>query len=357
MKLGYLTVFPSMGIRAVLRLMGVPCLFLALVGTFCSCGKEDVVIYCALDRNFSEPLIKDFEKRSGLKVKAIYDVEANKTVGLVRRIKEEMPRPRCDVFWNNEIANTIKLKKLGALDPYHSAQAANIPDTFKDSEGYWTGLAARARVFIVNTELLPDKEKWPSSYKDLINPEFKGMGGIAKPLTGTTATHGAVLFEVLGSDKAKAFFEKICETDVNLAQGNAYLMKQVRKGEYAFGFTDTDDYNVARVDARGYPVDAVYPDQGEGELGTLLIPNTVAMIKGCPHPEAAKTLIDFILSPEVEERLAYCDSAQIPLHPGVKKPDYVKVPEKDFRAMEVDFEKVAEKYDDCQAYFRELFIK
>jgi iron(III) transport system substrate-binding protein len=92
-------------------------------------------------------------------------------------------------------------------------------------------------------------------------------------------------------------------------------------------------------------------------MGTLVIPNTVCMIKNCPHPEAARKLIDFILSPEVEESLAYSDSAQIPLHPGVKKPDHVKVPGKDFKAMEVDFEKAALDYDRCQEFFREIFIK
>ncbi|MHC4944879.1 MAG: extracellular solute-binding protein, partial [Planctomycetota bacterium] len=318
---------------------------------------EEVVIYCALDQNFSQPLLREFEKQTGIKVDALYDKEASKTVGLVRKIKEEMNNPRCDVFWNNEIVNTIKLKKLGALTPYRSPNAGDIPDEFKDSEGYWTGLAARARVFIINTELLPDEEKWPRSYKDLIDPVWKRKGGMARPLTGTTATHGSVLFQVLPEAEAKAFFEGLLANEANLTSGNAHLMRLVRKGEFAFGFTDTDDYNVARVDSHNYPVACVYPDQGEGELGTLVLPNTVAMIKGGPNPEAARKLIDYILSREVEEKLAFSDSAQIPLHPGVKKPDHVKVPEKDFRAMEVDFEKAAEQFDLRHDYFVELFIQ
>ncbi len=337
---------------------GLVVVFTFLAGLFvASCGGEDIVIYCALDRNFSEPLIKEFEKRTGLKVEALFDVEAHKTVGLVRKIKEEMDtgRVRCDIFWNNEIANTIKLKNLGALAPYISPNAADIPARFKDSGGYWAGFAARARVLIVNTELLPDPDKRPGSFEDLVSPEWKGKGGIAKPLTGTTASRGAVLFQKLGAAGAEAFFERIIEMDVYLTPGNANLMKQVRKGKYAFGFTDTDDFNVARAD--GYPVAAVYPDQGEGQMGTLVIPNTVALIKNGPHPEAAKKLIDYILSKEVEERLAHSSSAQIPLHPGVKTPDHVKVPGKDFRPMEVDFEQAAKDFDRCQAFFRTLFIQ
>ncbi len=350
----------------LMSMRGKSCILLTAIagvivaGLFMSCGNgssKEVTIYCALDRNFSESLLKSFEKSSGIKVKAQYDPEATKTVGLVRKIKEEMVKPRCDVFWNNEIANTIKLKNLGALQPYKSPNAEEIPDAFKDSEGYWTGLAARARVFIVNTELLPDRSAWPTSYKDLADPRWKGRGGIAKPLTGTTATHGTVLFQKLGEEGAKEFFRGICENGTNLTSGNAHLMRLVRTGKFAFGFTDTDDFNVARVDGTGYPVDVVYPDQGEGEMGTLVIPNTVAMIKGCPNPDHARALIDFILSPEVERKLAFSDSAQIPLHPGVGKPDNVKVPGVDFRAMEVDFEEAAKSYNDCREFFEELFVR
>ena len=52
-------------------------------------------------------------ERTGLKVRAQYDVEQNKTVGLVNRLIAEKDAPQCDVFWNNEIAHTIRLKRLG----------------------------------------------------------------------------------------------------------------------------------------------------------------------------------------------------------------------------------------------------
>ena len=332
-------------------------LLLMPLGLLPGCGGADVTVYCALDRNFAEPVLKSFEAKTGLKVRALYDVEAVKTVGLVRKLVEEgkSGRVRCDVFWNNEIVNTIKLKQQGLLAPYASPNAEEIPPGFKDPDRYWTGFAARARILVVNTERLPDRSAWPRSYADLVNPAFKGLGGMAKPLAGTTATHGAVLFQKLGKEAAEAFFRKLLDMDVELTAGNAHLMRRVREGKLAFGFTDTDDFNVAR--ASGYPVEAIYPDQGEGEMGTLVLPNTVAMLAQCPHPEAAKRLIDFLLSPEVEARLARCDSAQIPLHPGVSRPDRVKVPGRDFRPMEVDFEQAARDFDACQEFFRTLFIR
>jgi len=326
------------------------------------------VILPKLGTNIEDGVILEWRKHEGEKVKkgevvlvvettkAVFDVEATKTVGLVRKIQEEMPNPRCDVFWNNEIVNTIRLKKLGALSPYRSPNAETVPVEFKDPEGYWTGLAARARVFILNTDLLPESGPRPSSYRDLIDPAWKGKGGMAKPLTGTTATHGAVLFQKLPDEEAEAYFRGLASNEVHLASGNAHVMRLVRKGEFAFGFTDTDDYNVARVDKEGFPVDCVYPDQGEGEMGTLVLPNTVALVAGGPNPEAAKKLIDYILSPEVEEELAFAASAQIPLHPGVKTPDSVKVPGRDFRAMKVDFEEAAGDFDKHLDLFRTIFL-
>ncbi|MBI4880285.1 MAG: extracellular solute-binding protein [Planctomycetes bacterium] len=330
-------------------------LLLALLS--CSRSEQEVVVYCALDRNFSEPILREFEQRTGVRVRAEFDVEAAKTVGLVRKIEEEANNPRCDVFWNNEIIHTIRLKKQGLLAPYASPAGADLPAAFRDTEGAWHGFAARARVFIVNSELLPDASQRPSSYLDLVGERFRGQGAMAKPLTGTTMTHAAALFAKLGPDKAREFLQGVIQNEVMLTSGNAAVMRQVRDGNVAFGFTDTDDYNVARVNVSPrYPVTAVYPDSGPDGIGTLLIPNTVCMVKGGPNPQGARALVDFLLSREVEEMLALSDSAQIPLRAGVPKPEHVLGPE-GFKVMEVDFEKVADALDLYREELNELFLR
>ncbi|MFM7297089.1 MAG: ABC transporter substrate-binding protein, partial [Planctomycetota bacterium] len=131
----------------------VAALLAVLVSLTAGCAKEpDVVVYCALDQIFAEDLVHEFEQRTGLVVRAEFDVEAAKTVGLVARLREERNRPRCDVFWNNEIAHTVALAKDGLLQPYASPSASDIPAQFRDASNLWTGFAARARVLIVNTE-------------------------------------------------------------------------------------------------------------------------------------------------------------------------------------------------------------
>ncbi len=319
-------------------------------------GNQVVRVYCAQDQQYATLILQRFEKETGITVKPLFDTELTKTVGLVHQIVEEASRPRCDVFWNNEVVNTIKLKDKGVLVPFHSAQSAGIPAPWKDPEGYWVGFAARARVIIVNTRLLPDPSTWPRSIFDLADPKWKGKCCLARPRTGTTLTHFAALYQVLGKEKAEAFFRKILANQAGLTQGNAHVRRQVSEGKYAWGLTDTDDFNVARQS--GAPVARVFPDQ-EG-IGTMVIPNTVCKIKGCPHPEAADKLIDFLLSPKVEALLAKGPSAQIPLRPGVPHPSYIKQPDPEgrpgtFKSMKWDPVKLGGELDKLAARLAEIF--
>src|SRR5262245_20871327 len=104
-----------------------------------ACAQEpDVVLYCALDQVFSEELVREFERETGLTVRAEFDVEAQKTVGLVLRLHEERARPRCDVFWNNEIAHTVAMAEEGLLAAYDSPSARDIPERWRDPQRRWT---------------------------------------------------------------------------------------------------------------------------------------------------------------------------------------------------------------------------
>ncbi len=319
-----------------------------------ACTKKEtkeVVIYTSLDQIFSEPILKEYEQKSGVIVKAVYDTEAAKTTGLVNRLIAEKAHPQADVFWNSEVGRTIILKKKGVLTPYSSPSAKDIPAHFKDKDGYWTGFAARARILIYNTELVKPEEV-PQSIFELTKPKWKEQVALAFPLFGTTATHAAALFVHLGDEKAKGYFEALKNNNVVIVAGNSTSRDRVQDGELKIGFTDTDDANVA-IQA-GKPVDTIYPDK-EG-IGTLLIPNTVALIANCPHPEEGKKLIDYLLSKEVEEKLAFSGSAQMPVRKGVKTPAHVP-PFESIKAMEVDFEEIADEMEHSSKILQNLFVR
>ena len=337
-----------------LLLIGLVCVCLVFSGCKKQTPEADVkqvVVYTSLDKVFSEPVLKAFEEKTGIKVLAVYDSEATKTTGLVNRLIAEKNAPKADVFWNSETGRTIVLKDKGVLAPYISPSAADIPATFKDKDAYWTGFAARCRVLIYNTDKL-EEAGLPKSIFELAEPKWKGKFSLAYPLFGTTATHAAALYSELGQERAEAFFKSLKNNDVMITDGNASSRDRVADGTIAIGFTDTDDAYVAIK--QGRPVDIIWPDKDS--LGTLLIPNTVALINNGPNPKAGKKFIDFLLSKDVEAMLAASDAGQIPLRADVPRPPHVPAPD-EVKAMEVDFEEVAKWMEPSGKFLQELFVR
>jgi iron(III) transport system substrate-binding protein len=323
------------------------------------CGGSDdaetphgaVVVYAALDREFAEPILAAYEAKARVEVRAKYDVESTKTVGLTNLLIAESSRPRCDLFWNNEVLNTIRLKEKGLLVPFRPSRADDLPATYRAGDGTWYGFAARARVLIVNTSLVPADAR-PKGLADLTDPRWKGRIGIAKPLFGTTATHAACLFAAWGDEKATAYFRALKANEARILSGNKQVATDVGAGRLAFGLTDTDDA-MGEVDA-GSPVAIVYPDSAPDALGTLFLPNTLAIPRGAPDPKEAEALADHLLSPEVESALANGPGAQIPLLRSTKAPARVQTP-RTVRAMDVDFEAAARLWDRVAAFLAAEF--
>ena len=318
-------------------------------------SDNEVVVYCALDREFSQPILEDVEKELGVRVLSKFDQESNKTVGLVTGIIQNKDRPQCDVFWNNEIMHTLRLEKLGMLEVYRSPRADHLPQQFISSSNQWHGLAARARVLIVNTDLLPDPQQRPTSIYDLADPKWKGRCAMARPLFGTTATHAAVLLSELGEQQGINLLKQIAG-NAAIEGGNKQVAIKVARGQYAFGITDTDDAIIELENAN--PVAIVFPDQGADQMGAMLIPNTLAIIKNGPNPERAKSLVGRLLESDVESRLAAGASAQIPVNKTVKAKSRVEKglgEDGVLKVMKADFGAAADVWENSADKLVELF--
>src|SRR5580765_7517183 len=120
----------------VIGLIGV--LVASTVSWFGKEPKSEVVIYAAQDQIYAEPILSEFEKETGIKVKAIYDSEAVKTVGLANRLLAERSHPQCDVFWGNEEMSTRQLAAQGV---------------FHETNG-WAAFGFRSRRIVINTNKL-----------------------------------------------------------------------------------------------------------------------------------------------------------------------------------------------------------
>lgn len=278
----------------------------------CAAGNaSEVVVYTSVDQFYSEPILKEFEKRSGIKVLAVYDVEATKTTGMVNRLIAEKNNPRADIFWSGEFVQTILLKERSVLAPYKSPSAVGIPGQYVDKEGYWTGFSGRARIIIVNTKQLAANAYPTSIFSFLDNAIPADKIGIANPLFGTTATHAAALYADLGPVKGRDYFDKLYKRGIRVVDGNAMVKDMVSSGQLWMGLTDTDDYCSAVTDKK--PVTTVFPDQDS--MGTLVIPNTAALVAGGRHSAEAKKLLDFLVSETTEQALIDTGWCQVPLRP------------------------------------------
>jgi len=310
-----------------------------------------VSVYVSLDEDSARPLLALFEKEAGIKVDARFDTEATKTVSLTRLLIEEKKDPQADVFWNNELAKSIELKQHGVLDTFEVPNAKSIPAAWKDPDHYWVGFAARARILIVNTNLVSAAEM-PTSMWDLTKPKWKGRICMAKPETGTTATHATVLY-TLDEARADEYFDKLIANDCVWLTSNGQTAREVASGRFAFGWTDTDDYYGKKLE--GQPVTIVYPDKGAAEVGVLYLPNSLVLIKGAKHRDNALTLIDWLLRPETETMLAASATAQIPVRPEVPVPEHVLRPQQVGKAMAPDWNRVGREWERWVGHLRAKF--
>lgn len=274
---------------------------------------DAVELWCAHDAIYAEEVVAAFSKATGIAVVVRYDSEATKSLGLVERLAREGGRD-CDVFWNNEILGTLSLAQAGRLQPHQGEAWRRSP--LKDPAGLWTGFGARLRVAAVHPPKLAADEAAAAAF-------WRGPLGdaaMAKPIYGTTLTQCAVLWQALGGEAGfAAWYEGAKARGLRLVDGNAATRDLAAAGTVALGLTDTDDA-VSAV-AAGKPL-AMLPLR-LGLLAdlppdlarrTIVIPNTVAVLRDCRHPEAARRLADFIASAEVEVMLAK-SAAQVPLGP------------------------------------------
>lgn len=275
-------------------------LIFLLVGCSDTKHKNEVVVYTSVDQHYSEPVLAAFEADTGIHVRTAFDVEASKTTGLVNRLIAEQKKPKADVFWNGEFVQTALLASHGILTKYKPSTTNET--LWSDPENYWSAFGGRARVLVINRDKLVDSP-FPRTLDDFLDQRWPPEKiGLALPLFGTTATHAAALWAHMGKNKASDFFKQLKERGVSFFDGNSVVRDKVASGELWFGLTDSDDACAAV--ARGAPIEICFLDQDPKEMGTLVIPNTVALIAGGPNLENGRRLIDYLLMEKTKEHLA-----------------------------------------------------
>jgi len=330
----------------------LPFVFIALLAVvffLINSTRQDsptVVVYAAQDQVYAEPILREFEKETGIKVKAIYDSEAVKTVGLANRLLAERDHPQCDVFWGNEEMRTRQLAAQGV---------------FRETNG-WAAFGYRSRRIVINTNFVSlgsapasgavsraaretpadgasagtrEGARAPQSLLELTNESWRGKVALAFPQFGTTATHFHALKQLWGETAWLAWCRALAANKPFVVDGNSVVVKFVGRSEAWIGLTDSDD--IATGQREGLPIAALpltrssatlSPSNGEGdgERGEmLLIPNTVAVSRDAPHPGNAQKLFEYLRRREVAEKLVAANALENTTYATdttVMKPDW-----------------------------------
>jgi len=285
-----------MGLMAVLTFIGP------------SIGKAADVLhmYTALEVNEAKSYIEAFIKDTNINVEWV-KLSAGE---ILTRLRAEAKNPQVSVWYGGPSVEFIAGKKEGLLAPYSSPVGAPfLKANLKDSADYWSGIYFGAIGFGNNTIFFEkNKLAYPTSWQDLLKPEFKANISMAYPYTsGTSYTVLATLVQLMGEDKAFDYWKKLEPNIHHYNTSGPAAVTQAGLGEIAIGIAFSHDI-IGKGTSQGYPVKATFPSEGTGyEIGAM------ALVKGGPEPELGKKFIDWALSKRAQDLMKVW--FRIPLNP------------------------------------------
>jgi iron(III) transport system substrate-binding protein len=264
-------------------------------------------VYTALTEGELPTYFSEFQKDTGIKVEYVR-LSAGE---LLTRVTAEKNNPQASVWFGGSYDNFIAAIKADVLDKYQSPELKNIPKVYWDSNGIANPFYVGAICFACNKDWFKKKGlAYPTSWQDLLKPEFKGQVSIAHPSTsGTAYTVLATIVQLMGEDAAWKYFTALNQNIRQYTKAGATVPMDVGLGEAAIGITFSHDALAPAY--QGYPVELSFPKEGTGyEIGCI------GLIKGGPAKEQAnaKRFIDWILSKRGQELSDISHSFRMPVN-------------------------------------------
>jgi iron(III) transport system substrate-binding protein len=270
-------------------------------------SAEDLNVLCAVQVEWCEMMETVFEEKTGLDVV----MERRSTGEILDQIRAERDAPKIDVWWGGTGDTHLQAAGEDLLEAYRPANFGDaLPwaqNFFQMSGGKAAGIYAGALGFGYNSELLASRGVTaPTCWKDLTDPQYRGLVQIPNPnSSGTAYTMLATLVQLLGEDEAFDYLAALSRNIGTYTVSGAAPVKAAARGETGIGISFIHDAVTQKL--AGAPMVIVAPCEGTGyEIGA------VSIVKGARHPEAARLFVDFSLSPEGQETCAASGQNQIP---------------------------------------------
>ena len=255
-------------------------------------AAERLAVYTTLDEPLARAVLAAFEEDTGIGV----DWVRLSGGECVARLIAEKENPQISIWYGGVGLDHIVAKEKGLTIPYESPNAVNIPDNFKDADHYWTGIYAGPLCFVSNTNRLEELGlEAPTSWADLIKPEYEGHLQVANPGTSGTAYNVlATMVQIMGEEKAFEYLKALDKNIFQYTRSGSKPGKNAAIGEIPIGIGYAHDQ--VKLVSQGYPLVITFPSEGTGyEIASI------SLIKGGPQPELAKKLYDWALTKRAAE--------------------------------------------------------
>jgi iron(III) transport system substrate-binding protein len=258
-------------------------LFFAVAG---SAAAAEVVLYSSNPSELLDLVTKGFEAKTGIKVSVV----RLGTGEAMKRIAAEKDKPLCDVFWSGDVAVLENAK--ANFQPYQSPEAKALPPGFVEKEGRWIASNSHVMIIMANKSLVKAADM-PKTWKDLLDPKWKGKVVMANPeKSGSAYAQAYGFYKLFGYDGIKTLIG-----NAKILDSSSLIYKGVAAGEYPLGITM--EYAAHRYIVGGDKnVSIIYPADG-----AFISPEATGIVKNCPHPEEAKKFVDYLISKKVEDEI------------------------------------------------------
>lgn len=280
----------------------------ALAAAGCGGERDALTVYSGRTEQLVGPLLERFSKETGISI----DVRYGDTNQLALLLAEEGERTPADVYWGQSPGATAYLARRGLLTPLPRTVLDLVNPRFEDPKGLWVGVSGRERVLVYNNRLVRPSEL-PSSVHDLTDPRFRGKVGVA-PTNGSFQDFVTAMRDIEGEQAADAWLRGMAANGARTYANNNAIVEAVGRGEIPMGLVN--HYYNHRFLAEDPGVPSRNHHFAAGDVGSLVIPSSVSVLKGSGHTEQAERLIAFLLSTEAQSYFAD-ETFEYPLARGV----------------------------------------
>ena len=270
-------------------------------------------VLCTPQEQWCQGMKQEFEAKYGITVNYVRMSSGE----ALARLQAEKDNPQFDIWWGGPIDSFVAAKGEGLLETYESPNIANLTDPvkMKDVDNQWVGIYVGTLGFATNTDWLAANSgvEAPTSWDDLLKPEFKGQVMVAHPSSsGTSYTALATILQLKGEEEGWEFLKQYAGQVSQFTKSGAAPAKFVGQGEAAVAIVFSHDI-VNEIENNKLPLVLTFPEEGTGyEIGGM------AILKGAKHPQAARLWYDWALTSEAQALGPQYAAYQAPTVQGVE---------------------------------------